>query len=125
MVKESDEKIAVLNTERRCLLTTIEVMDAEMKCLRADVARLEQRVKEQPSTDTPAQPDLHAELTTAATTSATSTTQPPTTTFTPQHSNHSPVFKDVLLIGDSLLRFSARDCCNKGAYVECLPGGKS
>lgn len=127
IIKESDEKIAVLNTERRCLLTSIEVMEAEMRCLKGEVASLEQRVREQPTpsvTDNPTPPDLQSELTAAATVVTTIPVQPPTTTLTPQHSNHSPLFKDVLLIGDSLLRFSSKDCSNKGAFVECIPGGK-
>ncbi|KAG8285117.1 hypothetical protein J6590_087296 [Homalodisca vitripennis] len=32
-------------------------------------------------------------------------------------------FKDVLLLGDSLLRHTSRNCMNRGAYVECCPGG--
>ncbi|KAG8319444.1 hypothetical protein J6590_091809, partial [Homalodisca vitripennis] len=33
-------------------------------------------------------------------------------------------FKDVLLLGDSFLRHTSRNCMNRGAYVECCPGGR-
>lgn len=143
LIIESQEKIDVLTAERRGLLTTIEVLEADIKCLRADLRRAETRAKQRrPSTCDDLLSELHAAeeavsspLSSVQPTCSTATTitvnqptvnhlpsSPPTAPTTPSINNKE--FKSVLLIGDSHVRHSSKDCADRGAFVECIPGGK-
>ncbi|KAG8324661.1 hypothetical protein J6590_086979 [Homalodisca vitripennis] len=132
MLAESQEKIDT--SERRGLLTTLEVLEADIKCLRAELRSAETRAKQRrPSfaDTTLIQSPSQAESTSVPSCSQqpvpVTVTQPvpaPTVQDIPQQGNGVKEFSNVLLIGDSHLRHSSVKCWNKGAFVECCPGGK-
>lgn len=135
---ESLEKIEVLTAERKQLMTTVEVMEADIKCLRAELRRAETKWRQRRSSGD----DLMAELAAAEATSycppsphrpctanAASQTSTSAMDVTPPDLPLPPTppadgFKSVLLIGDSHVRYSSRQCVNKGCFLECCPGGK-
>ena len=121
LLDESEDKIAALSAERRCLLTTIEVLDADVRCVRGQLSRLEEEKKSWESgllpealdDDTPSARCIPPEAVT-------------TPSAQPAHRDigHTEDFKDVLIIGDSLLRYASKKSVYRGAYLECCPGGK-
>lgn len=147
LLVETREKIASLTEERQCLLTSIEVLEADVRALRVELRQAESRARQRWAS---ADDSLLAEMTLAGTrsrppstptTADQSTTTPdrdgsdqptipssppvphaftPTLSADPQDSS----FKNVLLIGDSHLRYASSKCLLKGAYIECCPGGK-
>lgn len=148
VIAECQEKVATLTTERQCLITTIQTLEADLKCLRSELPGLETQVKRARTSDSS---NLLTELAAAETAKGNITpapisiTHPDTdsaasTSFSPTPSGESgsssvgdehrrraaslPRMKDVLIIGDSHLRYSTKPCLTEGAYVECCPGGK-
>lgn len=149
VLAESEEKITALTNERRCLLTTVEVLESEVKCLRAELRAAESRARQRrssiqdfpslldlsfsspPAQPTPApQPTATSQPTVIS--QATQTQLPPKTTTVPStplttkrlSTNNVKDFKQVLIIGDSHLKYSSLKCSEKGAFIECIPGGK-
>jgi len=130
---ESEDKIASLSEERSRLLTTIEVMEADVKSLRAELRSMERRGRQRRSSfneilDDASLPSFNVSSPAAPSTSSVSS--PP---FEPRPGAVSDVsiegddcneYDEVLLIGDSLLRYASEKCMFKGAMVECCPGGK-
>ncbi|KAG8244043.1 hypothetical protein J6590_031045 [Homalodisca vitripennis] len=145
IIAEHQQRIDLLSGERKCLLTTIEVLEAEIESMRLELKRLEIQVSEQPIVEDDENVVL-AELPTSAATEATlilpSVTAPPTPAInpTPQAtppptssdtsdppcvSHHTKDFKKVLLIGDSHLRHSSFEAVVRGAHLECCPGANN
>lgn len=143
LIAESQEKIEVLTAERKGLLTTMEVLEAEIKCLQAELRRAETRAKQRrPSTSDDLLSELHAAEVAISSpltsrppassqpTASPAVNQPPTIPYpSPKpHAITPPAapkdFKSVLVIGDSHVRHAGKNCAARGAFVECLPGGK-
>ncbi|KAG8268998.1 hypothetical protein J6590_011609 [Homalodisca vitripennis] len=118
MLAESQEKIVTLTSERRGLLTTLEVLEADIKCLRAELRSAETRAKQRRSSfadTTLIQSPSQAESTSVPSCSQqpvpVTVTQPvpaPTVQDIPQQGNGVKEFSNVLLIGDSHLRHSSK-----------------
>ncbi|KAG8307931.1 hypothetical protein J6590_006906 [Homalodisca vitripennis] len=124
-----EEKVTVLHAERRCLLTTIEVLEADLETLRLEVGIIQ------------AAADIYTELSlaalnsdeprTVATTAVASPTLLPTSTPAPATLQTQPGgnfggdLKKVLLIGDSHQRYASRSCVERGAIVDCCPGART
>ncbi|KAG8294734.1 hypothetical protein J6590_096515, partial [Homalodisca vitripennis] len=133
---EHEEKVTVLHAERRCLLTTIEVLEADLETLRMEVGSMSAREKQ-----SQAAADIYTELSlaslnsdeprTVATTAVASPTllpasaPAPATPQTQPGGNFSRDLKKVLLIGDSHLRYASRSCVERGAIVDCCPGART
>lgn len=145
IIAESQERVATLTAERQCLMTSIEVLEADLKSLRSELRNLESQAKKTRRAAT--SDDLLTELAaaeaaqgtqvsgpvtrhqllvpgSAASTFLSTPTPPPAPVSTAAVPFPSPPMKDVLLIGDSHLRYSTKTCLDKGAYIECCPGGK-
>lgn len=142
MIQESEEKVAVLTVERKRLITSLEVLEADVKCLRSELRRAESLARRRRSSVDLGE-SLLAELTAAGDQQTTSSderepvsvaqqstsTQNPASDMdlSPPLSDTSTLqspFKDVLLIGDSHLRYASTQCVASGASLECCPGGK-
>lgn len=144
LVLESQERITLLTAERRSLLTTVEVLEADIKCLRAQLRKAESLAKQRRSSyGDDLMTELHAaEETTLLTTAHHQITlsqtphtpssqsvvnpPPPRPASAPQapSAEASMDLKSALLIGDSHVRHASKECADRGAFVECLPGGK-
>jgi len=129
---QSEEKVASLTAERRRLLTTIEVLDADVKCLRAELRRMEQRSRQRLSSFNGllAETSLPSSAVSSPAAAAPSTSSVASQPSEPRPGADSDIslegdhHGDVLLIGDSLLRYASKKCMLKGVKVECCPGGK-
>ncbi|KAG8287353.1 hypothetical protein J6590_040434 [Homalodisca vitripennis] len=134
MLAESQEKIVPLTSERRGLLKTLEVLEVDIKSLRAELRSEETRAKHRRSSfadTTLIQSPSQAESTSVPSCSQqpvpVTVTQPvpaPPVPDIPKQGNGIREFSNVLLIGDSHLRHSSAKCWNKEAFVEFCPGGK-
>jgi len=129
---ECEKRVSALNAERQCLLTTIEVLEADVRCLRAEVRRMEQRARQRRVSCSDL--DVSASVTPDGGCSGLTDTAPCDEPAPPSPHHLDPAttspgqclgdFRNVLIIGDSLLRHASMDCVNRGAYLECCPGGK-
>jgi len=126
--EECDAKLAALTAERKSLLTTIEVLEADVRCLRAEVRKMEQRARRRRSSAGEEDLSLMAELS-----SGLMETSCPALDVTSSDVDQQPLSsvsgvstdsREMLLIGDSLLRYSSEQCMNIGVIVECCPGAK-
>jgi len=130
---ENEEKIASLTAERSRLLTTIEVMEADVKSLRAELRSMEKQARQRRSSFNELLADARLpslNITSPAAPSTSSVSSPPSE---PRPGADSDVsieaddcskYDEVLLIGDSMLRYASKKCMFKGVMVECCPGGK-
>ncbi|KAG8262129.1 hypothetical protein J6590_058499 [Homalodisca vitripennis] len=109
---ESHEKLAALTAERQVLLTTVEVLEADLRCLRGEH-------------DRDGTPALTLSLTSCSRLLL-HDVRPVSDTYRPASPQSagpqdSFSFKDVLLIGDSHLRYAGRQCVSSGAYWGLSP----
>lgn len=142
LLSESTEQINVLTAERKCLLTTIEVLESEIKCLRAELRSSERNARRRSSSyhDLTSLPSCtcHSQPSQSPTSQSqpihhTPAPQPTTSPLLPsplETAKHKPLvdhvkdFNKVLVVGDSHLRYSSFKCSSRGAFIECIPGGK-
>lgn len=131
-VAEMQDKITILTADRFRLVTTVEVVEADIKCLSVELRRAESQAKKRRSS---AGDNLLAEMSAVETSCAllsetvcvtigTNTeffTSDPPCSSSAGDQNES---RDKFMIEDSHLRYAGKDCVNKGVYLECLPGAK-
>ncbi|KAG8307927.1 hypothetical protein J6590_010380 [Homalodisca vitripennis] len=127
-------------------LLIVEVLEADVKCLRVELRRAETLARRRPvSVDD----SLLLELKMADTTPSPEqeTTDMPATCSVklrddhdpavsspapkprssspdPQDSSGSSDFNHVLLIGNSHMRYASKECVSRGIHLECCPEGK-
>ncbi|KAG8281333.1 hypothetical protein J6590_060969 [Homalodisca vitripennis] len=145
LIADYEAKITTLSADRKNLLTTLEVLEADVKCLRAELRRAESRAKQRRSSvgdDILAELSMSEKICNQTSTSTVppsnpgpskqacsrvdhpATTPPAPSISTDTHIACHREFNTVLIVGDSHLRHSTKDCEMKGAFVECCPGGK-
>ncbi|KAG8293389.1 hypothetical protein J6590_018804 [Homalodisca vitripennis] len=119
---EHEEKVTVLHAERRCLLTTIEVLEADLEILRLEVRSMSAREKQGQ-----AAADIYTELhhCRGITHLAADVYPRPCHSSDSAGGNFGGDLKKVLLIGDSHLRYASRSCVERGAIVDCCPGART
>lgn len=137
LISDNQVKIQTMTEERKCLLTTIEVLEAELGCLRTQIVGLEARASspaepvlthlpaapsETPLTDVGEGPDDLC----GGDSSGCCNEQYNVTLEAPKASKESVGTRDntVLIIGDSLVRQASLNCVYKGALLECCPGAR-
>ncbi|KAG8270521.1 hypothetical protein J6590_084008 [Homalodisca vitripennis] len=127
-----EAKLTTLTAERKNLLTTMEVLEADVKCLRAKQRRSsagddilsEISMSEAICNQSPLTPGPSKQSCSRVDDPVTTPPAPPPPRTTDQPIPIRKEFNTVLIVGDSHLRHSTKDCAMKGAFVECCPGGK-
>ncbi|KAG8278257.1 hypothetical protein J6590_025593 [Homalodisca vitripennis] len=134
---DNKAKVEALGEERKCLLTTIEVLEAELVCLRAQIAGLEARVNYSVGTLTPSPATLSEtplmdlgvgpDDLCGGDASGCCDAQRTVNLETPNEKivdNVAASSGKMLIIGDSLVRQASLKCVYKGAMLECCPGAR-
>ncbi|KAG8245985.1 hypothetical protein J6590_095121 [Homalodisca vitripennis] len=137
LLVDNKAKVEALGEERKCLLTTIEVLEAELVCLRAQIAGLEARVNYSVGTLTPSPATLSetplmdlgvgpddlcgGDVSGCCDAQSTVNLEAPNEKIV---DNVAASSGKMLIIGDSLVRQASLKCVYKGAMLECCPGAR-
>ncbi|KAG8325304.1 hypothetical protein J6590_071095 [Homalodisca vitripennis] len=136
LMRESEEKIAALTADRQQLLTTVQVLEADIICLRGELRQAKAQSRKRRTSV--AGSTLLAELTAATETSVlpqkpspADYQQPPASGPSPPQSRPAPPapptqapadkpFKNILLLGDSHLRYSSKHLWSVVRGKDCI-----
>ncbi|KAG8275091.1 hypothetical protein J6590_093938, partial [Homalodisca vitripennis] len=131
VISELEVKISDMEAERGRFLTTVQVLEGNIKYLNSEIVRLEGEVLS--GAGYVGSPDLMAELSESMDGGEMDALLPvpsvsgQTSTGSAcleLSSGDSMNFKNVLLIGDSIIRHTSKSTQQKGGHVECCPGAK-
>ncbi|KAG8324002.1 hypothetical protein J6590_102730, partial [Homalodisca vitripennis] len=131
VISELEVKISDMEAERGRFLTTVQVLEANINYLNSEIVRLEGEVLS--GARYVGSPDLMAELSESMDGGEMDALLPvpsvsgQTSTGSAcleLSSGDSLNFKNVLLIGDSIIRHAGKSTQQKGGHVECCPGAK-